>query len=62
MEVAFWLVILFTLTYEPIFGYFDFQKFKRKVKTDDKERIRFYKNSIISLWVPTFLLSSILSC
>jgi uncharacterized protein len=31
MEVAFWLVILFMLTYEPIFGYIHFQKFKRKV-------------------------------
>ncbi|MDR6123420.1 membrane protease YdiL (CAAX protease family) [Bacillus sp. SLBN-46] len=60
MEVAFWLVILFTLTYEPIFGYFDFQKFKRKVKTDDKERIRFYKNSSISLWVPTLFILSLI--
>lgn len=41
MEVAFWLVILFTLTYEPILGYINFQKFKRKVKTDDKERIKY---------------------
>lgn len=56
MAVAFWLVILFTLIYEPIFGFFDFQKFKKKVKTDDKERIIFYKKSIISLWVPTLFI------
>lgn len=31
MEVAFWLVILFTLIYEPIFGYIDFQMFKEKL-------------------------------
>ena len=59
MEVAFWLVILFTLTYEPIFGYIDFQKFKRKVKTDDREKIKFYKSSIISLWVPTLFILSL---
>ncbi|WP_413299562.1 CPBP family intramembrane glutamic endopeptidase [Bacillus sp. 1P10SD] len=58
MEVAFGIVILFTLTYEPILGYINFQKFKRKVKTDDKERIKFYKNSIISLWVPTLFILS----
>ncbi|WML55962.1 CPBP family intramembrane glutamic endopeptidase [Neobacillus sp. PS2-9] len=59
MDVALGLVILFTLTYEPILGYINFQKFKRKVKTDDKERIKFYKNSINSLWVPTLFILSL---
>lgn len=61
MTVALWLVVLFTLIYEPIVGYYDFQKFKRNVKKDVKERLRFYKKSIISLWVPTlFILGLVL--
>ena len=28
MELLFWLVIIFTLVYEPIVGYFGYQKFK----------------------------------
>jgi membrane protease YdiL (CAAX protease family) len=52
VEIALWLVILFTLVYEPVFGYFDYKRFKQKVKTDDGARVRYYINSVIGLWVP----------
>ncbi|MCG7344756.1 CPBP family intramembrane metalloprotease [Sporosarcina sp. ACRSL] len=53
MEYSFWLVIIFTLLYEPIIGYFDFQKFKVDVRKNQHARLKYYKNAIIGLWVPT---------
>lgn len=56
MEIAFWLVIIYSLLYEPIVGYFDFQKFKLDVKTNEKARTKYYIYSIIGLWVPTIFI------
>ena len=56
MEYAFWLVIIFALLYEPIIGYFDFQKFKLDVKTNEKARTNYYINSIIGLCGPTIFI------
>lgn len=56
MEIAFWLVIIFIVLYEPIVGYFDFQKFKIDVKTKDKARINYYIHSMIGLWIPTIFI------
>ncbi|CAG9619561.1 CPBP family intramembrane glutamic endopeptidase [Sutcliffiella rhizosphaerae] len=56
MEYAFWIIIIFTLVYEPIFGYFDFQKFKLNVKLNENARTKYYINSIISLWIPTIFI------
>lgn len=53
MEYGFWLIILFALVYEPIFGYRDFQKLKVEVKDNEKARLKFYMNTIIGLWIPT---------
>ncbi|MCM3588354.1 CPBP family intramembrane metalloprotease [Mesobacillus maritimus] len=53
MDIVIWILLLFLLFYEPIFGYFDFQRFKQKVKTDHKARLNYYNNTIIGLWVPT---------
>ncbi|MFD1206283.1 CPBP family intramembrane glutamic endopeptidase [Sporosarcina contaminans] len=53
MVYGFWIVIIFTLLYEPIIGYFDFQKFKVEVKRNDNVRLKYYKNIITTLWVPT---------
>ena len=49
--------IVLTL-YEPIIGYCDFQRFKQKVKTDNKRgtRMKYYNNAIIGLWVPTIVI------
>lgn len=61
MEYGFWLVIIFAILYEPIIGYFDFQKFKVDVRENQNARLKYYKNSIIGLWVPTiFILPFIL--
>lgn len=56
MELVYWIFILFLLLYEPIFGYRDFQKFKKTVHTKKNERIKYYYKTIISLWVPTLLI------
>lgn len=56
MEIAFWLVIIFALVYEPIVGYFDFRKFKLAVKTNENARSRYYIHSIIGLWVPAIFI------
>ncbi len=41
------------IIYEPIIGYFDFQKFKVDVRENQNARLKYYKNSIIGLWIPT---------
>jgi uncharacterized protein len=41
MDIVIWLLILFLLFYEPIIGYFDFQRFKQKVKTDNNARMKY---------------------
>ncbi|MCM3618322.1 CPBP family intramembrane metalloprotease [Sutcliffiella horikoshii] len=56
MEYGMWFVVIFALIYEPIFGYREFQKFKVEVKTNENARVKFYKNSIIGLWVPTIFI------
>lgn len=53
LEIGFWIVIMFLLLYEPIVGYFAFQKFKKAVEVNENERIKYYTNTIIGLWVPT---------
>ena len=53
MEYGFWLVIIFALLYEPIIGYFDFKKFKVDVRENQNARLKFYKSSILGLWIPT---------
>lgn len=56
MEIWYWLFILFLITYEPIYGYFDYQKFKEKVRRNPTERVRYYKKVMVGLWVPTFFI------
>lgn len=56
MELIFWLFILFTLIYEPIFGYFDFKKFKQEVKQKQKARLKFYKRTMLGLWLPALFI------
>ncbi len=53
MEFGFWLLIIFTLLYEPIIGYFDFKKFKVAVKENQNARLKYYKSTILGLWIPT---------
>jgi len=56
MEIAYWLLIVFLLTYEPIYGYFDYQRFKAKVRVNPDERVRYYKKIMIGLWIPVFVI------
>ena len=56
MDIVIWLVLLFLLFYEPIIGYFDFQRFKLKVKSDNNARMKYYNNAIIGSWVPTIII------
>lgn len=56
MVISFWLVIIFTLIYEPIIGYFDFKKFKVDVRENKYARLKFYKSAIVGLWIPTIFI------
>ena len=53
MEIGFWLVILFALIYEPIIGHFNFKRFKVDVRESQDARLKFYKSTIVGLWIPT---------
>ncbi|WP_246943593.1 CPBP family intramembrane glutamic endopeptidase [Bacillus pinisoli] len=59
MEIWYWLFIAFLLTYEPIYGYVDYQKFKVRVRQNPDERVRYYKKVMIGLWAPTILILSL---
>ncbi|KAB8130295.1 CPBP family intramembrane metalloprotease [Gracilibacillus oryzae] len=56
MDLIIWLLLLFLLFYEPVIGYFDYQKFKKRVKTDQNARMKYYNQVMIALWVPTFVI------
>ena len=62
MEFGFWLLLIFALLYEPIIGYFDFKKFKVDVKENQNARLKYYKSTILGLWIPTiFILMLVIS-
>lgn len=56
VEIGFWILIAFLLLYEPIFGYFSFQRFKEKVKIDENERGKYYIHTIVGLWIPAIFI------
>ncbi|MCM3600976.1 programmed cell death 2 domain-containing protein [Robertmurraya korlensis] len=41
MSLFYWIVLLFLVTYEPVYGYYDFQKFKRRVAQNPEERVKY---------------------
>lgn len=53
MVFGLWLIIIFILLYEPIIGYFEYQKFKITVKEHPNVRSKYYLKIIIGLWIPT---------
>lgn len=53
MVVGLWLIIIFILLYEPIIGYFGYQKFKNAIKEKTNVRSQYYISIIIGLWIPT---------
>lgn len=60
MEIWYWLFIVFLITYEPIYGYLDYKKFKEKVRKNPAERVHYYKKVILGLWIPTLLILSLI--
>ncbi|MGG2106574.1 CPBP family intramembrane glutamic endopeptidase [Lysinibacillus pakistanensis] len=53
MVFGLWLIIIFTLIYEPFIGYFGYQKFKFAVRENPNARLNYYIKLIIGLWIPT---------
>ncbi|KGR74239.1 CAAX protease [Ureibacillus sinduriensis BLB-1 = JCM 15800] len=56
MVFGLWLIILFTIFYEPIIGYFEYQKFRSIVKDHANVRSKYYMKLIIGLWIPTIFI------
>ncbi len=56
IEIALWIIIIYALVYEPVIGYFDYKKFKTRVKEHQNARINYYINTIASLWAPTLFI------
>ncbi|MCJ8007055.1 CPBP family intramembrane glutamic endopeptidase [Lederbergia wuyishanensis] len=56
MDIIIWLVITFLFLYEPIYGYFDYQKFKERVRRNPNERTKYYKKVMVGLWIPTLVI------
>ncbi|MEK3990375.1 CPBP family glutamic-type intramembrane protease [Robertmurraya sp. FSL R5-0851] len=59
MSIFYWMVLLFLMAYEPVYGYFDYQKFKRRVAQYPLERVKYYKKVMLGLWIPTVLILTI---
>lgn len=59
MSIFYWIVLLFLVTYEPVYGYFDYQKFKPRVAQFPLERVKYYKKVMLGLWIPTFVILTI---
>ncbi|PQD96751.1 CPBP family intramembrane metalloprotease [Pradoshia eiseniae] len=61
MFLGLWLLIIFTIIYEPIIGYFGYQRFKHDVKEKADARLNYYKNIMIGLWLPTLFIFLLVS-
>ena len=61
MFLGLWLLIIFTIIYEPIIGYFGYQRFKQNVKEKADARSKYYKNIMIGLWLPTLFIFLLVS-
>ncbi|WP_455675486.1 CPBP family intramembrane glutamic endopeptidase [Pradoshia sp.] len=53
MVFVLWALIIFIIIYEPIIGYFGYQRFKNVVKEQTKARSNYYVHIMIGLWLPT---------
>jgi len=56
MNILLWGFIGFTLLYEPIIGYWLYQRFKIRVRTNPASRIHYYKIIMLGLWLPTLII------
>lgn len=53
MVFCFYLIFLFVLLYEPIFGCFGFKKFTVEGERNANARLDYYKSIMVSAWLPT---------
>jgi len=59
MTIFYVLFLCFLLTYEPIWGYISYQRFKQDIhKTPENKtrRIAYYKETMLALWIPTLII------
>lgn len=56
MNIILWGIIGFTFLYEPIIGYWLYQRFKIRVLTNPTIRVRYYQIVMIGLWLPTLII------
>ena len=56
MNIILWGIIGFTLLYEPIIGYWLYQRFKIRVLTNPTIRVRYYQIVMLGLWLPTLII------
>jgi membrane protease YdiL (CAAX protease family) len=60
LEVLLYLpVLLYLLIYEPIFGKRDFDRLVTKVGTNPELRMKWYRSTIITLWIPSLYLVAV---
>ncbi|WP_052342643.1 hypothetical protein [Bacillus sp. EB01] len=55
MEFFYWLMIIFLITYEPVYGFYDYKRFKANVRNNSGVRVRYYKKIMAGLWAPTLI-------
>ncbi|WP_338453095.1 hypothetical protein R4Z09_15215 [Niallia oryzisoli] len=56
MTIFYWIIIVLLLTYEPIYGYFDYQRFKARVRRFPNERVKYYSKVMLGLWIPAIVI------
>ncbi|MBA4537060.1 CPBP family intramembrane metalloprotease [Bacillus aquiflavi] len=56
MNIILWGLICFILVYEPMIGYWLYQRFKMRVITDPSIRLRYYHILMIGLWLSTLMI------
>lgn len=56
MEVSFIILFLFLLFYEPVVGYFSYQKFRNKLAIHSISRVPYYIEVMAALWAPTLFI------
>ncbi|MBE4909216.1 CPBP family intramembrane metalloprotease [Bacillus luteolus] len=56
MEISFIILFLFLLIYEPIVGYFSYQRFRNKLALHSTSRVPYYIEVMAALWAPTLFI------
>jgi membrane protease YdiL (CAAX protease family) len=59
MKAVFIAFSLYYLLFEPIFGYFFFKRFTRRLAADPGEKLRYYKKTLLYSWLPAGIITVI---